>query len=156
VLYRPRNRSQTDRRTDGRTDGRTDDITISVEPIFLKMCSKNSKFGVINWKKNGCLISSLKDNRDLDEFFERFICGRSRSDDLSSMSADYHPLWLIIIPSGSLWSPVVEYHLQWLIVISIINHHRWYSSLLNEYRFHRMNIVCSKWISFLSDEYHLL
>jgi hypothetical protein len=32
---------QTDRQTDGRTDGRTDDTTISVEPIFLKMCSKN-------------------------------------------------------------------------------------------------------------------
>jgi hypothetical protein len=25
------------------TDGQTDDITISVEPIFLKMCSKNKK-----------------------------------------------------------------------------------------------------------------
>jgi hypothetical protein len=32
-----RNRRQTDRQT-GR---RTDDTTISVEPIFLKMCSKN-------------------------------------------------------------------------------------------------------------------
>jgi hypothetical protein len=32
-----------DRWTDGRTDGRTDDTTISVEPIFLKMCSKNQQ-----------------------------------------------------------------------------------------------------------------
>jgi hypothetical protein len=38
---------QTDRRTDGqtdrRTDGQTDDITISVEPIFIKMFSKHPK-----------------------------------------------------------------------------------------------------------------
>jgi hypothetical protein len=40
MLYRPRNSAQ----TDGQTDGRTDDITISVEPIFLKMYSKKSKF----------------------------------------------------------------------------------------------------------------
>jgi hypothetical protein len=32
---------RTDGQTDRRTDGRTDDTTISVEPIFLKMCSKN-------------------------------------------------------------------------------------------------------------------
>jgi hypothetical protein len=33
---------QTDGRTDRRTDGRTDDITISVEPIFFKMCSNKT------------------------------------------------------------------------------------------------------------------
>jgi hypothetical protein len=42
VLYRLKNSAQTDGRTDGQTDRRTDDITISVEPIFLKMCSKKN------------------------------------------------------------------------------------------------------------------
>jgi hypothetical protein len=40
---------------------------------------------------------SLADNWDPDEFFE---IHSSRADDISSMSADYHPQWLIIIPSG--------------------------------------------------------
>jgi hypothetical protein len=79
-----------------------------------------------------------------------------RADDISSISADYRPQWLFIIPSGWLWSPVVEIHLQWLIVISRITHLRWNSSLSHEYCFHRMNIVCSRWISSPSDEYHLL
>jgi hypothetical protein len=39
VLYRPRNRSQTDRRTDGRTDGRHNDFS---RAHFLKKCSNNS------------------------------------------------------------------------------------------------------------------
>jgi hypothetical protein len=38
VLYRPRNRSQTDRRTDEQTDGRHNDFS---RAHFLKMCSKN-------------------------------------------------------------------------------------------------------------------
>jgi hypothetical protein len=88
--------------------------------------------------------------------FERFICGRWYIYLEQTIYNDYHPQWLIIIPSGGLWSPVVEYHLQWLIVISRITHHRWYSSLLNAYRFHRMYIVCSRWISSQSDEYHLV
>jgi hypothetical protein len=75
----------------------------------LKNGFPRSTLGVINWKnwffidyrKNGCLISSLADNWDLDDFFfERFICGKwyiSRADDISSISADYHPQWLNII-----------------------------------------------------------
>jgi hypothetical protein len=39
----------------------------------------------------------------------------SKEDDTLSMSADYHPQWLIIIPS-------------------VINHYVWYSFLLNEHR----------------------
>jgi hypothetical protein len=68
----------------------------------------------------------------------------------------YHLCRPIIIPSGWWSSPVVEYHRQWLIVYSRINHHRWYLSLSNEYRSHRMNIVCSRWILSPSDEYHLI
>jgi hypothetical protein len=109
----------------------------------------------VDYRKNWCLISSLADNWDLNEFFERFICGRWYIH-LEQMTTIYHLFRPIIITSGWLWSPVVEHHLQWLIVISRINHHRWYSSLLNKYRIHQMNIVCSRWISSLSDEYQLI
>jgi hypothetical protein len=50
VLYRLRNSAQTDRRTDGRTD----DITISVEPIFLKMCSKKKSNTLTRHKLEKC------------------------------------------------------------------------------------------------------
>jgi hypothetical protein len=125
--------------------------------LWLKVTNN----GLINWiffcfvdyRKNWCLISSLVDNWDLDEFLERFIRGRWY---FHLQQTIYHLCQPIIIPSGWLSPTVVEYHLQWLIVISRINHHRWYSSFLNEYRFHRMKIVCSRWISSPSDEYHLL
>jgi hypothetical protein len=38
-----------DRQTDGRADGRTDDTTISVEPIFLKMCSNNGVLRILEF-----------------------------------------------------------------------------------------------------------
>jgi hypothetical protein len=108
------------------------------------------------------LISFLADNWDLDEFFEKFICGRWY---IHLQQTIYHLCRPIIIPRAWLWSPVVEYHPQWLIVIPRINHHRWYSSLLNEYHFHRMNIGYSRriqmsiigfsWILSALDEYHL-
>jgi hypothetical protein len=106
-------------------------------------------------RKNGCLISSLANNWDLDTFIKRFICGRWY---IHLEQTIYHLCRPITIPSGWLSSPVVNNHPQWLIMITIsrTNHHRCYSSPLNEYRFHRMNIVCSRWISSPSDEYHLL
>jgi hypothetical protein len=109
-------------------------------------------------------MSSLEDNWDLDGFFERFICGRWY---IHLEQTIYHLFRPMIIPSGWLWSPVVEYHLQWLIVTSRINHHRWYSSLLNEYRSigwissvldeyrpRQMSIICFSWIFSALDEYH--
>jgi hypothetical protein len=58
VLYRLKNSAQTDGRTDGQTDRRTDDITISVEPIFLKMCSKKTKFNKknITWSQKSKMV----------------------------------------------------------------------------------------------------
>jgi hypothetical protein len=71
----------------------------------------------VDYRKNGCLLFSLADNWDLDEFFERFICGRWY---IHLEQTIYHLFRSIIIPSGWLRSPMVEYHLQWLIVISRI------------------------------------
>jgi hypothetical protein len=34
---------------DRRTDGRTDDTTISVEPIFFKMCSRYYIYEAVSW-----------------------------------------------------------------------------------------------------------
>jgi hypothetical protein len=105
----------------------------------------------VDYRKNGCLTSFFADNWDLDEFFESLICGRWY---IHLEQTIYHLFRPIIIFSGWLWSPVVEYQLQWLIVISRINHHRWYSSLLNEYRPRQMSIICFSWILSALDEYH--
>jgi hypothetical protein len=113
------------------------------------------------------LISSLADNWDLDEFFERFICGRWN---IHLEQTIHHLFQPIIIPSGWLWSPVVDYHPQWLSVIknnqesTIIDDIclswlnivsiGWISSALDEYYFRQMSIICFSWILSALDEFH--
>jgi hypothetical protein len=121
------------------------------------------------------LISSLADNWDLDEFFERFICGRwyihleqaiyhlcrpiiISSGWLSSPVVDYDPQWLIMIPSGWITSPVVDcnfknqpslydFRLSWMNIVSI----GWISSALDA---RQLSIICFIWILSALDEYH--
>jgi hypothetical protein len=125
----------------------------------------------VDYRKNGCLISSLADNWDLDEFFERFICG---SWYIYLEKTIYHLFWPIIIPSGWFFPPVVDYYPQLLNIISsswllfqestIIDDIRlswmnivsigWISSALDEYHPRQMSITCFSWISSARDEYH--
>jgi hypothetical protein len=123
--------------------------------------------------KNGCLISSLADNGDLDTFFDRFICGRC---DIHLEQTIYHVYRPIIIPSGWLSSPVVDYNPQCLNIISngwllfqestIIDDIRlswknivsigWIWSALDEYCPRQMSIFCFSWILSALDEYQPL
>jgi hypothetical protein len=82
----------------------------------LNWCEKLKKIWFfVDYRRNGCLISSLADNWDLDEFFERFICGRWY---IHLEQTIYHLCRPIIILSGWLSTPVVDYDLQWLNMIS--------------------------------------
>jgi hypothetical protein len=103
--------------------------------------SRSTKQFLINWKicffveyrKNGCLIFSLADNWDLDKFKKK---KSFTADDISSMTADYHPQWLIMVPSGWISSPVVDCNFK--------------------SQPSKMIFDSIEWISFRSDEYRLL
>jgi hypothetical protein len=66
----------------------------------------------------------------------------SRADAISSMPADYHPLWLIMIPSGWVSSPMVD-----------CNFKKHSSLIIDDIRLSWMNIVPIGWISSAIDEY---
>jgi hypothetical protein len=68
----------------------------------------------VDYRKNGCLVSSFADNWDLDEFFVIFICGRWY---IHLEQTTYHLCRPIIIPSSWLSSPVVDYDAQWFNII---------------------------------------
>jgi hypothetical protein len=99
---------QTDRRTDGQTDRRTDDITISVEPIFLKMCSKkSSQKRIVNFKRSRIVLKiynckfQIKSSELHSNVFRVFEKGVFR---FFSMSALHHAVNRSISPK---WKNII-------------------------------------------------
>jgi hypothetical protein len=102
-------------------------------------------------------LSTLKFLKHLMVFLQfphKFICRRWYIHHISSISAEYHPQWLIIILSGCLFSHVNLYQtlsymiffpLGWMSSYWLENQLLWMNTT-NEGRLLESNIICCWWI----------